>query len=90
MSLRPLGHPSLEPTVLKYPAEKPPENAPWNRLGRPLSITSDTRRPRALPRKRGGGRSSRRGKKDVGVTRLLCSLALCCWPTALNRPLWFS
>jgi len=58
VSLRPLGHPSLEPTVLKYPAEKPPENAPWNRLGRPLSITSDTRRPRALPRKRGGGLSS--------------------------------
>jgi hypothetical protein len=25
------AHPSLEPTVLKYPALNPPSNAPWNR-----------------------------------------------------------
>jgi len=32
-------HPSSEPTVLKYPAENPPVNAPWN-LRRPcLSVT---------------------------------------------------
>jgi hypothetical protein len=30
------GIPSLEPTVLKYPAENPPVNAPCNRF-RPLS-----------------------------------------------------
>lgn len=29
--------PSFEPTVLKYPAEKPPVNAPWNLLYRPFS-----------------------------------------------------
>lgn len=29
--------PSFEPTVLKYPAEKPPLNAPWNRLYLPFS-----------------------------------------------------